>query len=53
MEKIIDNEKEDREMLMKGQLQMAALFGEVLKAKDSSGSFELVLHLQYCLFFRI
>ena len=36
-EKMIDNEREGREMLMKGQLQMAALFAEALKAKDSSG----------------
>ena len=37
-EKMIDHEREGREMLMKGQLQMAALFADVLKAKDSSGS---------------
>ena len=37
-EKLIDNEREGREMLLKGQLQMAALFAGLLKAKDSFGS---------------
>ena len=37
-EKLIDSEKKGRELLVKGQLQMAALFVEALKNKDSSGS---------------
>ena len=37
-EKFIDSEREGRELLMKGQLQMTALFVEALKNKDSSGS---------------
>ena len=37
-EKLIDNEREGRELLMKEQLQMTALFVEALKNKDSSGS---------------
>ena len=37
-EKLIDSEREGREFLMKRQLQMAALFVEALKNKDSSGS---------------
>ena len=37
-EKLIDSEREGRELLMKGQLQMATLFVEALKNKDSSGS---------------
>jgi hypothetical protein len=37
-EKLIDNEREGREMAMKGQLKMAALFVEALKSKDSSRS---------------
>ena len=37
-EKLINNEREDCELLVKAQLQMASLFVEALKNKDSSGS---------------
>ena len=37
-EKLIDSEREGRELLMKGQLQMATLFVEALKNKDSFSS---------------
>ncbi|KAG0594759.1 hypothetical protein M758_UG106800 [Ceratodon purpureus] len=36
IEKIIESEKQGREMVLQGQLQMAALFVEVLKAKWQS-----------------
>jgi len=35
-EKIIQSEKQGREMVLQGQLQMATLFAEVLKAKRQS-----------------
>jgi len=35
-EKIIESEKQGREMVLQGQLQMATLFAEVLKAKGQS-----------------
>jgi hypothetical protein len=37
-EKLIDSEREGREMVLKGQLQMATLFVETLKVKDSSST---------------
>jgi len=33
--KFIDSERQAQEMMMQGQLQMVALFVDVLKAKDS------------------
>ena len=36
--KLIDSEREGRELLVKGQLQMVALLVEVLKNKDSFGT---------------
>ena len=38
IKKFIDGERKGRELLMKRQLQMAALFVEALKNKDSSDS---------------
>ena len=37
-EKLIDSKREGHELLMKGQLHMAALFVEALKNKECFGS---------------